>query len=105
MLLAALKGSARGATLGPLAIGAVHGLAGSAAVSLLVLATVSSAAGAMLYVALFGAGTIVGMTALTAAMAYPVTLALRFDRARQALALLAGIGSIAFGLAYGYRAI
>ena len=84
-------------------MGAVHGLAGSAAVSLLVLATVRSVAGAALYVGLFGVGTIVGMTALTAAMAYPVTLALRFARARRALAVLAGVGSIAFGLIYGYR--
>ena len=104
-LLRALTGGARGVALRPLVIGAVHGLAGSAAVSLLVLATVRSAMGATLYVALFGAGTILGMTALTAAMAYPVTLALRFERARQALAVLAGVGSIAFGLVYGYRVI
>jgi high-affinity nickel-transport protein len=103
MLLRALTGDARGVALRPLLVGAVHGLAGSAAISLLVLATVHSALGATLYVALFGVGTIIGMTALTAAMAYPVTLALRFERARQALAVLAGVGSIAFGLMYGYR--
>ena len=44
------------------------------------------------------------MTVLTAAMAYPVTLALRFHRARRALAIGAGLGSIAFGLAYGLHA-
>lgn len=105
MLLDALTGRGPGVALRPLLIGAVHGLAGSAAVSLLVLATVRSAAGAVAYVGLFGAGTIVGMTALTAAMAYPVTLALRFERARQALAVLSGVGSIVFGLVYGYRAL
>jgi ABC-type nickel/cobalt efflux system permease component RcnA len=83
-------------------VGAVHGLAGSAAVSLLVLATLRSTASAVVYLVIFGVGTIIGMTVLTAVMAYPVSLALRFRRARQVLAFCAGIGSIAFGLAYGY---
>jgi hypothetical protein len=38
-------------------------------------------------------------------MAYPVSLALRYRRARQVLALCAGVGSIAFGLFYGFRVI
>jgi high-affinity nickel-transport protein len=86
-------------------VGAVHGLAGSAAVSLLVLATLRSTASAVAYLLIFGVGTIIGMTALTAVMAYPVMLALRFRRARQALAFCAGIGSIAFGLVYGYTVL
>jgi ABC-type nickel/cobalt efflux system permease component RcnA len=86
-------------------VGAVHGLAGSAAVSLLVLATLRSTASAIAYLLIFGVGTIIGMTVLTAAMAYPVSLALRFRRARQALAFCAGIGSIAFGLVYGYAVL
>jgi ABC-type nickel/cobalt efflux system permease component RcnA len=88
-----------------LVVGAVHGLAGSAAVSLLVLATLRSTASAVAYLLIFGVGTIIGMTVLTAVMAYPVSLALRFRRARQALAFCAGIGSIAFGLAYGYAVL
>jgi high-affinity nickel-transport protein len=89
--------------LRPLFVGAVHGMAGSAAVSLLVLATMRSMGGALAYLGLFGIGTLAGMTALTAAMAYPVTLALRFERARRALGVLAGAGSVAFGVFYGYR--
>ncbi len=88
-----------------LVVGAVHGLAGSAAVSLLVLATLRSTASAVIYLLIFGVGTIIGMTLLTAVMAYPVSLALRYRRARQALALCAGLGSIAFGLLYGYGVI
>jgi len=88
-----------------LVVGAVHGLAGSAAVSLLVLATLRSTASAFVYLLIFGVGTILGMTLLTAVMAYPVSLALRYRRARQALALCAGLGSIAFGLVYGYGLI
>ena len=86
-----------------LLVGAVHGMAGSAAVSLLVLATLRSAWGAALYLAVFGLGTIAGMTALTAAMAYPVSLALRVQRMRRMLALGAGLGSIGFGIAYAVR--
>ena len=86
-------------------VGAVHGLAGSAAVSLLVLASLRSTASAVAYLLIFGIGTIIGMTVLTAVMAYPVSLALRFRRARQALAFCAGIGSIAFGLVYGYAVL
>ena len=88
-----------------LVVGAIHGLAGSAAVSLLVLATLRSTMSAVFYLLIFGIGTILGMTLLTAVMAFPVSMALRYGRARQALALCAGIGSIAFGLVYGYRLI
>jgi ABC-type nickel/cobalt efflux system permease component RcnA len=88
-----------------LVVGAIHGLAGSAAVSLLVLATLRSTMSAVVYLVIFGIGTILGMTLLTAIMAFPVSMALRYRRARQALALCAGIGSIAFGLVYGYRLI
>jgi hypothetical protein len=86
-------------------VGAVHGMAGSAAVSLLVLATLRSAWGAALYLAVFGLGTILGMTVLTAAMAFPVSLALRLRRARRLLAFGAGVGSIAFGLVYAIRVL
>ena len=88
-----------------LVVGAIHGLAGSAAVSLLVLATLRSTTSAVVYLLIFGIGTIIGMTVLTALMAFPVSMALRYRRARQALALCAGVGSIAFGLVYGYRLI
>jgi high-affinity nickel-transport protein len=86
-----------------LLVGAVHGVAGSAAISLLVLVTLRSVWGAAFYLAVFGVGTILGMTALTAAMAFPVSLALRLRRARRVLAFGAGLGSIAFGLVYAIR--
>lgn len=103
-LLAALAARRGRLPLRALAVGAVHGMAGSAAASLLVLATLRSTAGAVGYLVILGLGTILGMTLLTAAMAYPVSLALRFRRARGALAVCAGLGSIAFGVAYGYAA-
>ena len=87
-----------------LAVGAVHGMAGSAAVSLLVLATLQTAASAVAYLVVFGLGTILGMTALTAAMAYPMALTLRLRRAHSMLAVGAGVGSIVFGLIYAANA-
>jgi hypothetical protein len=80
-------------------------MAGSAAVSLLVLATLRSAWSAVLYLGVFGLGTILGMTALTAAMAFPVSLALRLRRTRRLVALGAGVGSIAFGIVYAIRVL
>jgi len=97
-LVAALAGDR--ARLRALAVGMVHGLAGSAAAALLVLATIRTTAGAVGYLLVFGLGTIAGMTALTAAMAYPVALSLRFRRVHRWLAAGTGAGSIAFGVFY-----
>jgi high-affinity nickel-transport protein len=95
-LLATLSGSSGRARA--LVVGAVHGLAGTAAVSLLVLTTLTSPIDAAAYLIVFGLGTIAGMTVLTAAMAWPLALALRFRRAHRALSAVTGVGSIAFGL-------
>lgn len=88
-----------------LIVGAIHGLAGTAAVSLLVLATLNSPIDAVVYLMVFGIGTIAGMTALTAAMAWPMALALRFRRAHRALSVGSGLAAIAFGLWYGVHAV
>jgi len=90
--------------LRPLAIGVVHGLAGSAAVTLLVLTTIKSAGMALLYLAIFGAGTVAGMMLLTLAMALPINaLSRRFENAEQSMARVTGLVSIAFGLFLAYR--
>jgi high-affinity nickel-transport protein len=102
-LLQALSGAR--ARWSALLVGAVHGLAGSATVALLVLTTLPTAASAVGYLLVFGLGTIVGMTALTAAMAYPVALALRLGTVRRGLAVVAGFGSIAFGIYYAARTL
>src|SRR5260221_2242194 len=61
--------------LRPLFIGIVHGLAGSAAVALLVLTTIRQPKWAILYLLIFGVGTIVGMMLMTLAFAVPFTVA------------------------------
>lgn len=82
----------------PLAVGMVHGMAGSAAVALLVLATVSDSFWAFAYLLLFGTGTIVGMILVTAMIAIPASLAIaRVASARRWLTLASGVVSLAFG--------
>ncbi len=80
-------------------IGLVHGLAGSAAVALLVLSTIRNPYWAVAYLLVFGAGTILGMMAITAAMTLPFALtAGRFARLNRALAFGTGAVSLGFGL-------
>src|SRR5262245_48944694 len=55
----------------PLAIGVVHGLAGSAAVALLVLTTIRTPGWAVAYLLVFGLGTVLGMILVTTLIAMP----------------------------------
>src|SRR5262249_60158827 len=57
----------------PLVVGVVHGLAGSAAIALLVLTTIGEPRWALAYLLLFGLGTIVGMMLVTLLVAAPMT--------------------------------
>jgi high-affinity nickel permease len=88
----------------PLIVGVVHGLAGSAAIALLVLATIRDAEWALLYLLIFGVGTVMGMMLLTSAMALPVALAAqRFSSFERGLTRVTGFASISFGLFLAYR--
>lgn len=89
----------------PLVVGVVHGLAGSAAVALLVLATIQSSRWAMFYLLVFGIGTIAGMMAITLAIGVPFAAAgHRFARAHRGLRLASGAISLAFGVFVAYDA-
>lgn len=88
----------------PVAVGFVHGLAGSAFVALLVLAAIPGWASQLAYLALFGVGTIAGMSAITTAIAIPATVASRrFSRVQDGLRVASGLASIAFGLVLAHR--
>jgi len=85
--------------LRPFFVGVVHGLAGSAAVALLVLATIRETAWALAYLAVFGVGTIAGMMLVTVLLAAPALYATRrVTQLQRGLRLAAGTLSVVFGL-------
>jgi high-affinity nickel permease len=86
-------------TTRPLVVGMVHGLAGSAAVALLVLAAVRDVRWALAYLVLFGVGTIIGMMVVTTAIAVPAAMASsRVGSMRRYLVLASGAASVIFGV-------
>jgi high-affinity nickel-transport protein len=90
--------------LRPLVVGVVHGLAGSAAVALLVLATIRDPRWSLLYLFVFGLGTVAGMMLVTALLAWPFAVAgPRVAALHRSLRLAAGLVSLVFGLLVAYR--
>jgi high-affinity nickel permease len=90
--------------LRPLVIGTVHGLAGSAAVAILVMTTIADPWWAIAYLLLFGLGTVAGMAAMTTVMAYPIVYTGRkMFRWNQALAVGSGVLSVAFGMFISFQ--
>lgn len=99
MTLARRKVGSAGSMTRPVAVGVVHGLAGSAFVALVVLAAVPETWLALVYLALFAAGTIAGMAVITAAIAVPSALsAQRFVGVQRYVQIASGVASLAFGL-------
>ena len=88
----------------PLIIGLVHGLAGSAAVALLVLSTIHNPVWATIYLLIFGFGTVLGMMIMTAAIAVPLTYAGdRFSNLGRYFGITSGVISMCFGLFLVYQ--
>jgi high-affinity nickel permease len=91
-------------SLRPLFIGIVHGLAGSAAVALLVLSTIRNPRWGVFYLLIFGVGTIAGMMLITVALALPFSFAgSRFDWLSGGLITGSGLLSLGFGLFLSYQ--
>jgi hypothetical protein len=90
--------------LRPLFVGIVHGLAGSAAVALLVLTTIQNPWWALAYLLVFGFGTVAGMMAITSAIAMPIAYSgNRFAGFSNILAIASGVLSVAFGCFLAYQ--
>jgi hypothetical protein len=91
-------------TLRPLIVGIVHGLAGSAAVALLVLPLIQNPFWAIGYLLVFGAGTIGGMMLITAAIALPFSYTARRSAAfHRHLGFAASFLSVGLGLFLVYQ--
>ena len=90
--------------LRPLFVGIVHGLAGSAAVALLVLSTIHDPKWSVLYLLVFGVGTIGGMLLITTALALPFSFAgHKFAWLHRSFVMGSGLLSLGFGLFVCYR--
>ena len=84
-------------------VGLIHGLAGSSAIALMVLAAMPGVWTGMAYLMIFGVGTLVGMVGLSAAMEGAIFIAVRrFDLQRWAVSG-AGWMSLMFGLYIMYE--
>jgi hypothetical protein len=83
-------------------IGVVHGLAGSGSLTALALASLPTTAARLLYVALFGAGSIGGMALLSGVAGWPLGRLARHPAAARLLAGATGLLSLAMGIAWGW---
>jgi high-affinity nickel permease len=89
-------------------IGVVHGLAGSAAIALLVLSSIRDAGWAFVYLGFFGLGTVAGMMLLTTVLSLPLAAASRRfgnseGNVERWLGSVTGAVSVAFGLFLVYQ--
>lgn len=85
-------------------VGLVHGMAGSAAIALLVLSAIPEPLWAILYLLVFCVGTIVGMMLITAAIATPfIASAGRLSGLHEGLVTGSGVLSLGFGLFLSYQ--
>jgi hypothetical protein len=86
----------------PLLVGAVHGLAGSGALTALVVTTLPSTAAQITYMVVFGLGSTLGMAALTGLLGWPLARAGRNRALARSLSLAVGCVSTVLGVLWGY---
>ena len=86
----------------PFVVGAVHGLAGSGALTAMVVAALPTTGARLTYLALFGLGSVVGMAALSGVLGWP--LARAGGRRDVGRAISAGVGLVSafLGMWWGY---
>jgi len=86
----------------PLLVGAVHGLAGSGALTALVLTTLPTTAARLTYMLLFGLGSSVGMAALSGLLGWPLASVGQHRLLARGVPFVVGCVSTALGIAWGY---
>jgi ABC-type nickel/cobalt efflux system permease component RcnA len=91
------------AGLKPILIGAMHGLAGSGALTLLILTQIESTLRGLLFLAVFGVGSIAGMLLMSGLIGLPFALTSRnLTTVHHRLQTAAAVASLAFGFWYAY---
>ena len=85
----------------PLLVGAVHGLAGSGALTALVLATLPTTGARLMYVLLFGIGSTLGMAALSGLLGWPLARLGAHHRVARTISVAVGCVSIVMGILWG----
>src|SRR5262245_56864018 len=89
--------------LRPFVVGLVHGLAGSAAVALMILSIIREPVAALGYLLLFGLGTIVGMMVITLILSAPFAFtAVSLPKFNWRLRVASGLVSFVFGMVLIY---
>jgi hypothetical protein len=83
-------------------VGAIHGLAGSGALTALVLTTLPTTAARITYISLFGLGSTLGMAALSGVLGWPMARLGSNHAVGRGISLAVGCGSIGLGLVWGY---
>jgi len=87
-----------GSGVRPFLVGMMHGMAGSAALMILVLATIPSAIAGLIYIAVFGLGSVGGMLIMSSLISLPFVFAKKYFRLLgEAMQLAVGLSSVAFG--------
>lgn len=90
----------------PFVVGMVHGVAGSAALTLAVMTQIPSVALGLVYITLFGIGSVGGMLLMSAMISLPFAVtARRYSILNWAIRMLAGLFSIVFGLMLAWELI
>jgi nickel/cobalt transporter (NicO) family protein len=93
-----------GVGIKPVIVGAIHGLAGSAALTLLVLTQIRSSLLGVVYLGVFGIGSIFGMLLMSGLVGLPFVVSSRkLVGIHYSLQLIAGALSIVFGIWYAYE--
>jgi ABC-type nickel/cobalt efflux system permease component RcnA len=88
----------------PVLVGMMHGLAGSGALTLLVLTQIGSSLLGFLYVVTFGLGSIVGMLLMSGLIGLPFAFTSgKLTHVHQGLQTLAAVLSICFGVWYAFK--
>src|SRR5438309_8877057 len=83
----------------PFFVGMVHGMAGSAALMILVLTTLPSAFAGLIYIAVFGLGSVGGMLIMSSLISVPFILTRkRFNVLSEGLQVAVGLFNLSFGL-------